>query len=120
MYVSTRRGGVQRFVSATRQFESVPALPSYGAFAVQADDKVMSTTMAFVRLLGNLLKEQPAPLVKIHAIRAHHLEHLAAMAGRRCRFPLARLGIEAPTLDKLARKIGVDPATLAATVSVQA
>ena len=36
----------------------VPALPSYGAFALQADGKAMSTTMAFVRMLGNLLKDQ--------------------------------------------------------------
>ncbi len=35
---------------------AVPALERYAAFALQADDKPMSTTMAFVRMLGNLLK----------------------------------------------------------------
>jgi len=35
---------------------TIPALSSYAAFALEADNKVMSTTMAFVRLLGNLLK----------------------------------------------------------------
>ncbi|MDB5881367.1 MAG: aceE, partial [Ramlibacter sp.] len=36
----------------------VPALDSYGAFATAAAGKEMSTTMAFVRLLGNLLKDK--------------------------------------------------------------
>ncbi len=36
----------------------VPALPSYAAFATAAAGKEMSTTMAFVRLLGNLLKDK--------------------------------------------------------------
>lgn len=36
----------------------VPALANYGQFALQADGKEMSTTMAFVRMLGNLLKDQ--------------------------------------------------------------
>ena len=35
---------------------AVPALDRYAGFALQADDKPMSTTMAFVRMLGNLLK----------------------------------------------------------------
>jgi len=35
----------------------VPALGTYGQFALQADGKEMSTTMAFVRMLGNLLKD---------------------------------------------------------------
>jgi pyruvate dehydrogenase E1 component len=35
----------------------VPALPSYAQFALQPDGKEMSTTMAFVRMLGNLLKD---------------------------------------------------------------
>jgi pyruvate dehydrogenase E1 component len=35
----------------------VPALASYAAFATSAAGKEMSTTMAFVRLLGNLLKD---------------------------------------------------------------
>jgi len=36
---------------------SVPALTSYAGFALQADQKEMSTTMAFVRMLGQLLKD---------------------------------------------------------------
>ena len=36
----------------------VPALSSYAAFATAAGGKEMSTTMAFVRLLGNLLKDK--------------------------------------------------------------
>jgi len=36
----------------------VPELASYAKFAVQADNKKMSTTMAFVRLLGGLLKDK--------------------------------------------------------------
>ena len=36
----------------------VPALASYGQFAVEAEGKEMSTTMAFVRMLGNLLKDK--------------------------------------------------------------
>ena len=35
----------------------VPELSSYGQFALAAADKEMSTTMAFVRMLGNLLKD---------------------------------------------------------------
>ncbi|KPF51274.1 alpha-ketoglutarate dehydrogenase [beta proteobacterium AAP121] len=35
----------------------VPPLSAWGAFAVEADGKEMSTTMAAVRLLGNLLKD---------------------------------------------------------------
>ena len=35
----------------------VPALESYAQFAIAADGKEMSTTMAFVRMLGNLLKD---------------------------------------------------------------
>ena len=35
----------------------VPALSTYGTFALQADGKEMSTTMAFVRMLGGLLKD---------------------------------------------------------------
>ena len=36
---------------------TVPALETYAQFAMQADGKEMSTTMAFVRMLGNLLKD---------------------------------------------------------------
>jgi pyruvate dehydrogenase E1 component len=36
----------------------VPALSRYGEFALKADGKEMSTTMAFVRMLTNLLKDE--------------------------------------------------------------
>ena len=36
---------------------AVPALPAYAQFALAADGKEMSTTMAFVRMLGALLKD---------------------------------------------------------------
>mgnify|MGYP006268420813 CR=1 FL=1 len=36
----------------------VPDIQSYAAFAIKAGDKEMSTTMAFVRMLGNLLKDK--------------------------------------------------------------
>ncbi len=36
----------------------VPAIETTSAFALQADGKEMSTTMAFVRMLGNLLKDK--------------------------------------------------------------
>ena len=36
----------------------VPALAKYGEFATKADGKEMSTTMAFVRILANLLKDK--------------------------------------------------------------
>ena len=35
----------------------VPPIDAYAKFALQADGKEMSTTMAFVRVLGNLLKD---------------------------------------------------------------
>ncbi|MFN3436292.1 MAG: alpha-ketoglutarate dehydrogenase [Acidovorax sp.] len=35
----------------------VPAIESYAQFALRADGKEMSTTMAFVRMLGSLLKD---------------------------------------------------------------
>jgi pyruvate dehydrogenase E1 component len=37
---------------------AVPVRERYASFATQADGKEMSTTMAFVRLLGNLLKDK--------------------------------------------------------------
>ena len=36
----------------------VPAIERYAAFALQADERATSTTMAFVRILGQLLKDQ--------------------------------------------------------------
>jgi len=37
---------------------AVPALEATAAFALHADGKEMSTTMAFVRILGNLMKDE--------------------------------------------------------------
>ena len=37
---------------------NVPEIASYAAFAIKAESKEMSTTMAFVRMLGNLLKDK--------------------------------------------------------------
>lgn len=59
-YLRARRaelGGVMPQRLATSQALAVPALDSFAAFTTQAGGKEMSTTMAFVRLLGNLLKD---------------------------------------------------------------
>jgi pyruvate dehydrogenase E1 component len=60
-YLRDRRaalgGYLPRRISAAPQLP-VPALASYAQFALQAAGKEMSTTMAFVRLLGNLLKDR--------------------------------------------------------------
>jgi len=37
---------------------NIPDINSYAAFAIKAENKEMSTTMAFVRMLGNLLKDK--------------------------------------------------------------
>jgi pyruvate dehydrogenase E1 component len=37
---------------------AAPTLAAYGEFALNADGKEMSTTLAFVRMLGNLLKDK--------------------------------------------------------------
>jgi pyruvate dehydrogenase E1 component len=59
-YMHDRRAKLGGYLP-TRQSASqalpVPALASYAAFATAAGGKEMSTTMAFVRLLGNLLKD---------------------------------------------------------------
>ena len=51
-------GGYLPKRQTTSQALPVPALASYAAFATQAAGKEMSTTMAFVRMLGNLLKDK--------------------------------------------------------------
>jgi pyruvate dehydrogenase E1 component len=59
-YLHARRaqlGGYLPKRQSTSQAVPVPALASYAAFATAAAGKEMSTTMAFVRLLGNLLKD---------------------------------------------------------------
>ncbi|HEK0907660.1 TPA: alpha-ketoglutarate dehydrogenase [Pseudomonas putida] len=60
-YLHARRQALGGYLpSRPRQAEGlpVPALASYAAFATQADGKEMSTTMAFVRMLGGLLKDR--------------------------------------------------------------
>ncbi len=59
-YLQERRkalGGSMMRRSKTASPLPVPAMANYGQFAIQANDKVMSTTMAFVRMLGGLLKD---------------------------------------------------------------
>jgi pyruvate dehydrogenase E1 component len=59
-YLQARRaalGGPMPVRDARCDVVPVPPLERYAAFALQSDGKVMSTTMAFVRLLGGLLKD---------------------------------------------------------------
>ncbi|MGB4118019.1 MAG: pyruvate dehydrogenase (acetyl-transferring), homodimeric type [Polaromonas sp.] len=53
----TALGGYLPKRDTTAATVNIPALPSYASFALQADGKEMSTTMAFVRMLGGLLKD---------------------------------------------------------------
>ena len=53
----TALGGYLPKRDTTASIVNIPALPSYAAFALKADGKEMSTTMAFVRMLGGLLKD---------------------------------------------------------------
>jgi pyruvate dehydrogenase E1 component len=60
-YLRTRRAALGGNLPArTSQVKSlsIPPLDSYGAFALQADGKEMSTTMAVIRLLINLLRDK--------------------------------------------------------------
>ncbi len=54
----TQLGGYLPRRETTADVVAVPALASYAAFATAAAGKEMSTTMAFVRMLGNLLKDK--------------------------------------------------------------
>ncbi|WP_312528796.1 alpha-ketoglutarate dehydrogenase [Comamonas sp.] len=59
-YLHARRQALGGFLPARRGQASpvaVPGLEATAGFALQADGKPMSTTMAFVRQLGNLLKD---------------------------------------------------------------
>jgi len=59
-YLRARRealGGALPARRVTAQTLEVPALPSYARFALEADGKEMSTTMAFVRMLTGLLRD---------------------------------------------------------------
>ena len=62
-YLKERRaelGGYipKRSLNASSNIPQRPELTSYAQFALEADGKEMSTTMAVVRLLGGLLKEK--------------------------------------------------------------
>ena len=54
----TKLGGYLPKRHNTSQAVPVPAIASYAGFATAAAGKEMSTTMAFVRLMGNLLKDK--------------------------------------------------------------
>jgi pyruvate dehydrogenase E1 component len=59
-YLRARRGALGGWLPSRRTDTPslpVPPLGSMAAFALHADGKEMSTTMAFVRLLGNLMKD---------------------------------------------------------------
>src|SRR5882672_619465 len=60
-YLQARRsalGGSLPTRGSTCDPISIPALETYAAFALKAEGKVMSTTMAVVRLLSNLLRDK--------------------------------------------------------------
>jgi len=60
-YLKARREALGGYLPARRRTSApvaVPALASYGEFALAAAGKEMSTTMAAVRLLGGLLKDK--------------------------------------------------------------
>ena len=60
-YLRNRRSALGGFLPARRRTAPevlVPVLESYADFALHADGKKMSTTMAVVRLFSNLLKDQ--------------------------------------------------------------
>jgi pyruvate dehydrogenase E1 component len=60
-YLHARRAMLGGFVPTRRSEASavdVPPLMAYAAFAIQADGKAMSTTMAAVRLFSNLLRDK--------------------------------------------------------------
>ena len=59
-YMHARRSALGGFLpkrDTAAEKIAIPALPSYAGFALAADGKEMSTTMAFVRMLGGLLKD---------------------------------------------------------------
>ncbi|WP_431480804.1 alpha-ketoglutarate dehydrogenase [Pseudomonas thivervalensis] len=60
-YLHERRralGGYMPSRPSTAESLAVPDISSYGGFAIAADGKEMSTTMAFVRMLGGLLRDK--------------------------------------------------------------
>ncbi len=60
-YLHARRAALGGYVPSRRSQAAavpVPPLAGYAGFAINADGKEMSTTMAFVRMLTNLLKDK--------------------------------------------------------------
>lgn len=60
-YLRSRREALGGYLPARRKSAppvAIPPLESYAAFALNADGKEMSTTMAAVRMLGNILKDK--------------------------------------------------------------
>jgi pyruvate dehydrogenase E1 component len=60
-YLRSRREALGGYMPSRRRSAdslSVPSIESYGQFAIQADGKEMSTTMAAVRMLGALLRDK--------------------------------------------------------------
>lgn len=60
-YLHARRkalGGYLPARESTCETVSCPPMESYAKFSIEADGKEMSTTMAFVRMLGSLLRDQ--------------------------------------------------------------
>lgn len=60
-YLRERREALGGYLPERRRHAAVvpvPAMPEYAEFALRADGKVMSTTMAVVRMMGNLLKDK--------------------------------------------------------------
>ncbi|MGH8845976.1 MAG: alpha-ketoglutarate dehydrogenase [Polaromonas sp.] len=59
-YLHARRAALGGYLprrETTAEVVAVPPLPAYASFALAAGGKEMSTTMAFVRMLGGLLKD---------------------------------------------------------------
>jgi len=61
-YLHARRAALGGYLPRRRRVATqgltVPALSSWGQFALQAEGREMSTTMAIVRMFGNLLKDE--------------------------------------------------------------
>ncbi|MEM7194933.1 MAG: pyruvate dehydrogenase (acetyl-transferring), homodimeric type [Pseudomonadota bacterium] len=62
-YLKDRRAALggpfpRRHTQATSAVPARPGLEKFGKFALETDGKVMSTTMAFVRMLGSLIKDK--------------------------------------------------------------
>ncbi len=61
LYLQQRREALGGYLPARAMSAdalSIPPFETYAGFAIKANGKEMSTTMAFVRLLGNLLKDK--------------------------------------------------------------